>query len=114
LPLCGLALLAAFADPALGYDPFALEPPQGDTFFDATGGPLSALLSVLTLVPSISSMVARLHDRGHSAWWLLWYLVPIVGWIVLVVDTGFLRGHGHNRYGPEVPAGWSGTRRWQR
>jgi len=45
--------------------------------------------------------VARLHDRGHSAWWLLWFLLPVVGWIVLFVQNAFLRGDGGpNRYGP--------------
>jgi uncharacterized membrane protein YhaH (DUF805 family) len=47
--------------------------------------------------------VARLHDRGHSAWWLLWILLPLVGVIVLLVQNGFLRGDGGpNRYGPSA------------
>ncbi|MFD2090304.1 DUF805 domain-containing protein [Blastococcus deserti] len=42
-----------------------------------------------------------MHDRGHSAWWLLWTLLPLVGWIVLLGQNGFPRGDaGPNRYGP--------------
>ena len=45
--------------------------------------------------------MARLHDRGHSAWWLLWYLLPPLGVVVLLVQNGFLRGDGGpNKYGP--------------
>jgi uncharacterized membrane protein YhaH (DUF805 family) len=58
-------------------------------------------VALLTFVPSVSSTVTRLHDRGHSAWWLLLVLVPVVGVLVLLVMTGFLRGDGGpNRYGP--------------
>ena len=62
---------------------------------------MSTAISLLTVVPSISSTVARLHDRGHSAWWLLWFLLPLVGVIVLLIQNGFLRGDGGpNKYGP--------------
>lgn len=48
-----------------------------------------ALLSLLwglgTLVPSIALAVRRLHDVNHSGWWLLIALIPIVGWIILLI-----------------------------
>jgi uncharacterized membrane protein YhaH (DUF805 family) len=66
---------------------------------------LSALVSLALIVPSISSQVTRLHDRSHSAWWLLFNLIPLVGGILLLIQMGFLRGDGGpNRYGPP-PAG---------
>jgi uncharacterized membrane protein YhaH (DUF805 family) len=52
---------------------------------------LSALVSLALIVPSISSQVTRLHDRDHSAWWLLFGLIPVVGGLLLV-QTGFLPG----------------------
>jgi len=65
------------------------------------GGVLFLLVTLASFVPSISSVVTRQHDRGHSAWWLLWALVPIVGVVVLAVQVGFLRGDaGPNQYGP--------------
>ena len=44
--------------------------------------------------------IKRLHDRDHSASWMLWYLVPFVGAWVMLVTLGFLPGtYGSNRYG---------------
>jgi uncharacterized membrane protein YhaH (DUF805 family) len=98
VPILGLAVLAALADASLGYPMFTVSP-QGVAEY--LGGPASTAISLLTVVPSISSTVARLHDRGHSAWWLLWLLIPLVGVIVLLVQNGFLRGDGGpNTYGP--------------
>ena len=39
------------------------------------------------LLPNLAVLVRRLHDSGHSAWWLLIALVPLVGAIVLLVFT---------------------------
>ena len=98
LPIAGLAILAMIADASLGYPVFSMAPEGGP--YDDAGGPVSTLISVATFVPSISSTVTRLHDRGYSAWWLLWSLLPVVGWLVLVVQCGFLVGEGGaNRYG---------------
>ena len=99
LPIAGLAILATLADASLGYPVFSAAPDQG--VVEYVGGPVSTAISLLTVVPSISSTVARLHDRGHSAWWLLWILLPVVGVLLLFVQNGFLRGDGGpNRYGP--------------
>lgn len=45
---------------------------------------LSALFSLAVLIPSISITVRRLHDIGRSGWWTLLWLVPIIGWGVLI------------------------------
>ena len=42
------------------------------------------VLSVLLLaVPTWAASARRLHDTGHSAWWLLAMIVPLAGWAVL-------------------------------
>lgn len=98
LPIAGLAILALIADASLGYPVFTMTPEDG--LYYVAGGPVSTLISVATFVPSISSTVTRLHDRGHSAWWLLWSLLPVVGLLVLLAQCGFLVGQGAaNRYG---------------
>jgi len=52
-------------------------------------------------VTMISATVARLHDRGLTARWLWWWFVPVIGFLVTVVPSGFLAGQpGPNRYGP--------------
>ena len=100
LPLAGLALLAGLADGAFG-DPGLMPSEPAGGVVDWFGGPLSVVIAVGSFIPSISSSVTRLHDRGYSAWWLLWCVVPLVGAIVLTVQIGCLRGDGGpNRYGP--------------
>lgn len=100
LVIVGFSFLAAVADASMGYPAFAV-PAEPSGVYDFVGGPVTLVVSLFTFVPSVSSTVARLHDRGHSAWWLLWFLLPVVGWILLLVQNGFLRGDaGPNRYGP--------------
>ena len=101
LPIVGLGLLALFADLAFGFTDTATLAATTSVGGAADLGLFSTVVSLLTIVPSISSNVTRLHDRGHSAWWLLLALIPLVGPILLLVQTGFLRGDaGPNRYGP--------------
>ena len=47
---------------------------------------LSSLWSLAILVPNLALRVRRLHDVGKSWVWLLWYLLPLVGGIVLLVQ----------------------------
>ncbi len=48
-------------------------------------GVLGAVYSLAVLPPSLAVSVRRLHDIGRQGLWLLLVLVPIVGWIVLIV-----------------------------
>jgi uncharacterized membrane protein YhaH (DUF805 family) len=105
LPLVVLGILASVIDLAMGF----AELETTTTASSATGyfsmGPVGIAVTVLTLVPSISSTVTRLHDQDKSAVWLLFLLLPLIGWLVLLVVAGFLPGtRGPNRYGP-APAG---------
>jgi uncharacterized membrane protein YhaH (DUF805 family) len=60
-----------------------------------TGG----VAAILFLLPSITVTVRRLHDIGKSAWALLWILVPIVGWILLLVYAVRPGEQRMNQYG---------------
>jgi uncharacterized membrane protein YhaH (DUF805 family) len=68
---------------------------------------ISMLVGLALLVPSISIAARRLHDTGRTGWWQLIALIPIVGFIILIV---FLAQDGHetNDYGDnpksDVPA----------
>lgn len=46
---------------------------------------LGGIFALATLLPSISAATRRLHDTNRSGWWQLICLVPLIGWIVLVV-----------------------------
>jgi uncharacterized membrane protein YhaH (DUF805 family) len=67
-----------------------------------TDGLFYVLTLLAIVVPNLAVTVRRLHDTGHSAWWLLVVLVPLAGPIVLLVIT--VRGSdGPNAwgYGPD-------------
>lgn len=69
--------------------------------FPDQGGPATAVAALALVVPNIGATVTRLHDRDHSAGWLLWALLPGIGWLVLLITCGLLGIQSHpNRYGP--------------
>jgi uncharacterized membrane protein YhaH (DUF805 family) len=61
-------------------------------------GILSIILTLGLFIPSISIAARRLHDTGRSGWWQLIALIPLIGFIVLIV---FLAqdSHDENDYG---------------
>ncbi|WP_137181828.1 DUF805 domain-containing protein [Roseomonas sp. AR75] len=63
--------------------------------------PITALTSLALLLPGLAVAVRRLHDNGRSGWWILIGLVPLVGWIVLLVWYLSRGGDGPNRFGPD-------------
>ena len=102
LPLGFLGAVAGITDSFRGYPPPASE---GWSIWTYTGGPLGLAFLLVTLVPQVSALVARLHDRGRSARWLWWLVLPGVGWLVVVVQTCLLVGDaGANRHGPAPDA----------
>lgn len=40
---------------------------------------------VIVIIPSIAIAIRRLHDTDRSGWFLLVGLIPLVGWIILLV-----------------------------
>lgn len=63
---------------------------------------VTTVLAVLLIWPNIAVGVKRWHDRGKSGWWMLIYLVPVIGALWALVELGFLEGDsGANEYGPD-------------
>ena len=52
-----------------------------------------------TLIPQLAVGVRRLHDSGRSGWWWLVILVPLVGWIPLLIFWVQPSDAGRNSYG---------------
>jgi uncharacterized membrane protein YhaH (DUF805 family) len=69
----------------------------------ATRGSIPLIIAALLfLYPSLAIYTKRWHDRNKSGWWTLILLVPLVGFVWVLVECGFLRGtEGTNRFGPD-------------
>lgn len=88
--------------------------------WSATGSVIFEVLYYLyaaaVLIPGIAVTVRRLHDTGRAGGWWFIGLIPIVGWIILIVFCA-QEGHpGPNQFGPnpkQIEAGpepsWPGA-----
>ena len=54
---------------------------DSSNFFGILGG----LASLGLVLPSLAYSVRRLHDINKSGWFILFALIPLVGWIFLLV-----------------------------
>ncbi len=61
-------------------------------------GVVPGLYTLAVLIPSIAVAVRRLHDIGRTGWWLLIGLIPVIGWIVLLVFMVQDGKPGENQY----------------
>ena len=82
----------------------------GSTFFEA----IASLWSLAVLLPGIAVAVRRLHDVGKSGWNYLWILLPIVGWILLLVYMVRPGLSGTNQYGEDPKDPYAGSFRDER
>jgi len=68
-------------------------------------GPISIILSIISLWPALAVIIKRLHDRNRSGWFLLTILIPIANAIFgiwIIIEVWFLKGtEGENRFGPD-------------
>jgi uncharacterized membrane protein YhaH (DUF805 family) len=55
---------------------------------------------VAYIIPLIAAAVRRLHDTGKSGWWYFIGLIPLVGFIILIVMLAAEGQPGPNEYGP--------------
>ena len=61
---------------------------------------VTGLVNLALLLPSLGLAVRRLHDIGKSGWWIFISLIPIVGWILLIVWYCKDSQMETNEYGP--------------
>ena len=59
----------------------------------------ATIVALALALPSLGLGARRLHDVGRSGWWQLLVLIPIVGWIVLIVWTAQETIPTDNEYG---------------
>ena len=63
----------------------------------------SWIWSLVVLVPGLAVSVRRMHDVGKSGWFYLWVLLPLAGFIIILVQ--FCKDSTEdNQWGPNPKA----------
>ncbi len=70
-----------------------------DASFGDSGETYTAFFTV-TLIPSFAAGARRLHDINRSGWWQWLWIIPIIGWIVIIVWLATKGEDSDNRFGP--------------
>ncbi|MEJ2375504.1 MAG: DUF805 domain-containing protein [Pseudolabrys sp.] len=68
--------------------------------FQHVVSPLSAIATIILLLPGIAVAVRRLHDMDRAGWWVL-IALTVIGGIVLLIWFCFKGTDGANRFGPD-------------
>lgn len=59
-----------------------------------------AIGALISAIAGFALLIKRCHDRGKSGWWSLLLLIPLVGFIWMIIDLGIMEGdEGPNQYG---------------
>ncbi len=72
-------------------------------------GIVNLLFSLAVLIPSVAVGFRRLHDTNRSAWWILIGLIPVIGWITLLVFYLLPGTTGPNRFGADPKSPLAGV-----
>ena len=70
------------------------------SLFGKAGTTLQGIWSLAILLPQLGLSARRLHDIGKSGWLLLLGLIPIVGWVILIIWWAKEGDPNENEYGP--------------
>ena len=75
-------------------------------FADLAFDPIRLIYALVTVVPVLALGSRRLRDIGRSGKWMLLLLLPIIGWIILLVWAIMPGQDGENSHGllPTTPA----------
>jgi uncharacterized membrane protein YhaH (DUF805 family) len=63
-------------------------------------GLVNGLYTLAILLPSIAVGIRRMHDINKSGWWLLLWIVPVIGWVWLIILHCRDSDIGDNIFGP--------------
>lgn len=61
---------------------------------------VQSIVGIALFLPGLAVFVRRLHDRDKSGLWCLLMLIPLVGWVILLVWCCKAGTDGDNRFGP--------------
>jgi len=86
-----------------------------ETMFSMGGEGPGGIALVLTMIPlyialiwtSICLIIKRLHDRNHTGWWSLIFLIPLINLLLFLYICLFPGNKHSNRFGaPRPTKGW--------
>lgn len=60
-----------------------------------------AIFALIVFLPTLAVTVRRLHDSNKSGWFLLIYIIPIIGPLVILVFMLLPSTPGNNNFGPQ-------------
>jgi len=61
-------------------------------------GMLGGLFSLATILPHLAVGARRLHDTNRSGWLQLLWIIPVIGWILLIIWMAQESHTGTNRF----------------
>lgn len=79
----------------------------GLTFGENYGnyGLINSTYSLVLFIPGLAVTVRRLHDTTRSGWFMLIGLIPIIGWIKIIIVLASRGITGPNKYGHDPQEG---------
>ncbi len=92
-------IVTQLIDRLLGFGSTDVSTGTGSISVASSGGPISAIAMLALLLPTIAVAVRRLHDTNKSGWFVLLYLIPCVGLILMIVFS-VKDSDPDNQYGP--------------
>lgn len=95
------SVVIGLIETALGLGQGTVTSGAGEFSANFAGGPLSIIWSLLNLLPGLAVSIRRLHDTDRSGWWLFIALIPIVGFILLIVWYATKGTESANRFGAD-------------
>jgi uncharacterized membrane protein YhaH (DUF805 family) len=98
------SVVAMLVDGMLFPDLMTAQVGGGMASVESRGGPVTAIVGLALLLPGLAMAVRRLHDTDRRGWWLLIGLIPIIGFIVLLVFYVTDGTRGPNRFGADPKA----------
>ena len=73
---------------------------NGSTALSSIGSLIGSLANIALTVCELGITVRRLHDTGKEWTYLLLYLIPLVGWIIVLIAAVSDSQPGENKFGP--------------
>jgi uncharacterized membrane protein YhaH (DUF805 family) len=99
-----VTFVAIAIDVMLNPDLMTTQMADGTASVSAQGGIVSGIALLALFLPGLAVAVRRLHDTDRSGWWLLIGLIPLIGFIVLLVFYCTEGTRGANRFGADPKA----------